>query len=170
MKKSLQLPTGTWALDTSATTLTVSSKMMLAFTVPATLTLTAGSIKISDGEVVTVDVTADASSYRSKMAKRNKHVVSPDFLDAANYPKIQFQANFAASSAAGGTATGSIMMKGRTAPIQLTITKIAIDGDTAAFEASGRVARANLGVDKMPSLIIGSMLDVTVSATARKVD
>ena len=168
MKNALELTTGTWVLDTSATTLTVSSKMMLAFTVPATLTVSSSSIEIANGEVVTVDVTADASSYTSKMAKRNKHVVSPDFLDAAKYPKIQFQASYAESSAAGGTATGSITMKGRTAPIQLTITDIAIDGDTATFEAFGRVARADLGVGKMPSLIIGSMLDVTVSATARR--
>lgn len=170
MQDLLQLPTGTWVLDTSATTLNVSTKMMLLFTVPATLTLTMGSIEIADGEVVTVDVTADASSYTSKMAKRNKHVVSPDFLDAAKYPKIQFQANYAASSSAGGTATGSIMMKGRTAPVQLTITNIAIDGETATFEAFGRVARADLGVDKFPSLIIGAMLDVTVSATAHRVE
>ncbi len=170
MKNALELPTGTWVLDTSATTLAVSTKMMLAFTVPATLTVTSASIEIAEGQVVTVEVTVDASSYTSKMAKRNKHVVSPDFLDAAKYPEIQFQASYAASSAAGGTATGSITMKGRTTPVQLTITKIAIDGDIATFEASGHVARADLGVDKMPSLIIGSMLDVTVSATARRVN
>ena len=168
MKNALELPTGTWVLDTSATTLTVSAKMMLAFTVPATLTVSSSSVEIADGEVVTVDVTADASSYTSKMAKRNEHVVSPDFLDAAKYPKIQFQASYVGSSAAGGTAKGSITMKGRTAPVQLTITKIAFDGDTATFEASGSVARADLGVDKFPSLIIGSKLDVTVSATARR--
>ncbi len=168
MKNALEVSTGTWLLDTSATTLTVSAKHMLAFTVPATLTLTSGSIEIADGEVVTVNVTLDASSYTSKMAKRNEHVVSPDFLDAAKYPTIQFQASYAASSTAGGTATGSITMKGRTAPVQLTITKIAIDGDTATFEASGRVARADLGVGKMPSLVIDSMLDITVSATARR--
>jgi polyisoprenoid-binding protein YceI len=90
MKNALELPTGTWVLDTSATTLAVSTKMMLAFTVPATLTVTSAAIEIAEGQVVTVDVTVDASSYTSKMAKRNEHVVSPDFLDAAKYPEIQF--------------------------------------------------------------------------------
>lgn len=170
MKNTLQLPTGTWVLDASATTVTVTARKLLAFTVPATLTVTSGSIEIADGRVVSVDVVADASSYASKNAKRNEHIVGPDFLDAANHPAIRLQADDVASSASGGTARGSVTVKGRTTPITVTISNIDIDGDAATFHASAVVDRADLGVDKLPSLIIGPKLELIVSATASRTD
>lgn len=166
----LQLPTGTWALDTSATTVTISARKLRAFTVPATLTVTSGTIEIADGGVVGVDVTADASSYASKNAKRNEHVVGSDFLDAANHPAIRFQAHDVASSATGATASGSVTVKGRATPITVTISDVDIDGDTATFHASAVVDRTDLGVDKLPSLIIGPKLDLAVSATVNRTD
>lgn len=170
LQPQLQLPTGTWVLDISATAVTISARKLLAFTVPATLTVTSGSIEIADGRVVGVDVVVDASSYASKNAKRNGHIVGPGFLDAANHPAIRFRADDVAWSATGGTATGSVAVKGRTTPITVTISNIDIDGDTATFDASARVDRADLGVDKLPSLIIGPILDLTVSATASRTD
>ena len=42
-----QLPTGTWTLDPTATTITVSAKKLGLFTIPATLTVVSGTIEIS---------------------------------------------------------------------------------------------------------------------------
>ena len=82
-----QLPSGTWQLDTSATTVTVSVKKLGFFAVPATLDVSSGSIEIDDDHQVTnVDIVVDASSYASKNAKRNEHVLGPDFLDTKNHP------------------------------------------------------------------------------------
>jgi len=64
-------------------------------------------------------------------------------FELLSHPTIQFQARDVASSATNGTVT---------------------------FDASAHVSRADLGVDTMPSLIIGSMLDVTVSAVARRAE
>ena len=170
LQPQLQLPTGTWVLDTSATTVTITARKLLAFAVPATLTVTSGSIEIADGRVMSVDVTADASSYASKNAKRNEDIVGPGFLDAANHPAIRFRADDVASNATGATASGSVTVKGRTTAIAFTISNVDIDGDTATFHASAVVDRADLGVDKLPSLIIGPKLDLTVSATASRTD
>lgn len=69
MKSEPQLPTGTWHLDTAATTVTVSAKHLLALTVPATLTVTSGSIEIADNQVVRVgsklDLTVSAAATRT---------------------------------------------------------------------------------------------------------
>src|SRR6056297_2125811 len=163
----LQLPTGTWVLDSSATTVTITARKLLAFRVPATLTITSGAIEIADGRVLSVDVVADAASYACKNAKRNDHI-----LDAANHPTVRFQAHDAESDAAGGTASGSITVKGRTTPITVAISDIDIDidGDTATFHASAVVDRTDLGVDKLPSSIIGPKLGLTVTAAASRTD
>jgi len=166
----LQLPTGTWVLDSSATTVTITARKLLAFRVPATLMITSGAIEIADGRVLSVDVVADAASYASKNAKRNDHIVGSDFLDAANHPTIRFQAHDAESDAAGGTASGSITVKGRTTPITVAISDIDIDGDTATFHASAVVDRTDLGIDKLPSSIIGPKLGLTVTAAASRTD
>src|SRR6056297_268225 len=166
----LQLPTGTWVLDSSATTVTITARKLLAFRVPATLMITSGAIEIADGRVLSVDVVADAASYASKNAKRNDHIVGSDFLDAANHPTVRFQAHDAESDAAGGTASGSITVKGRTTPITVAISDIDIDGDTATFHASAVVDRTDLGIDKLPSSIIGPKLGLTVTAAASRTD
>ncbi len=72
MTTTTALPTGTWQLDTSATTVTVSARKMGMLTVPADLTVTTGTIEINDShDVVSVNIAADAASYKSKNGKRN---------------------------------------------------------------------------------------------------
>ncbi len=136
-------PPGIWQLDPSATTVTVSAKHLLVATVPATLTVTDGTVEIDDaGQVVSVEVVADAASYTSKNPKRNKHVVGSDFLDTANHASIIFR-------------TGAV-------------SNVEISGGTGTLTATATVDRRTLGVDKLPSLVIGNELQLSVSATAKK--
>lgn len=89
MTATNQLPAGTWTLNPSATTITVSAKKLGIFTIPATLTVVSGTIDIGDDHQVTnVDIVADAGSYTSKSDKRNEHVIGADFLDAGAHPTI----------------------------------------------------------------------------------
>ena len=59
-------------------------------------------------------------------------------------------------------------MKGRTAPIKVTVSSVDVDGAIGSFVASATVDRNAIGVDKLPAVVIGRHLDITVSATARK--
>ena len=163
-----QLPAGTWTLDPEATTVTVSAKKLGLFTIPATLTVVSGTIEVGeDHEVTNVDIVADATSYTSKNAKRNEHVVGADFLDAGEHPTIVFRSGGVASSADGLNASGTVTMKGQTSPIEVTVSEVAVSGSTGSFVAAATVDRNAIGVDKMPSFIIGSQLDIAVSATAK---
>ena len=97
-----QLPTGTWTLDPSATTITVSAKKLGLFTIPATLTVISGTIDIDDDHQVTnVDIVADASSYASKNPKRNEHITGADFLNADAHPTIVFRSDDVTPSNSG---------------------------------------------------------------------
>ncbi|MFK8025555.1 MAG: YceI family protein [Ilumatobacter sp.] len=166
MNDTSQLPTGTWSLDPSTTTITITAKKLLAIEVPATLTVSSGLIEIADGQVASVDISADATSYASKNPKRNEHVVGSDFLDTVNHPVIRFHADDVTANGSDGTANGSLTVKGQTSKMAVTISNVRVDGNTATFDASASVDRRDLGVSKMPSLIIGAQLRLTVSATA----
>lgn len=161
------LPAGTWQLDLEATTVTVSAKMFMLLTVPATLTLTSGTVEIdSTGEVVSVEMIAGAASYASKSAKRNEHVTNADFLDAGNHPTIVFRSTDVARSASGYTADGTVTLKGQTAPFAVKISNVSATESAASFTATATVNRRAVGVDKMPSVIIGDQLVVSVEANA----
>lgn len=162
-----QLPTGTWQLDTSATTVTVSVKKLGFITVPATLDVVSGSIEIDDERQVTnVDIVVDASSYASKNAKRNKHVLGPDFLDTENHPTISFRTDRVTPRDGGYTSNGTVTVKGQSSPIDVTIADIEASSANGSFTATADVDRNVLGVHKMPGFIVGRNVQLTVDATA----
>ncbi len=169
MSAAANLPAGAWTLDPAATTVTVSVKKLGIFTIPATLTVTSGTIDIDENHTVaSVHIVADASSYRSKNDKRNEHVVGADFLDAEAHGTIEFRSSQVVSSGAGFVSEGTVTVKGRTAPIDVTISKVETTDTTGAFVATATVDRNEVGVDRMPAFVIGRELEISVSATAKK--
>ena len=88
-----ELATGSWTIDASRTVITATAKMMSAASVPATFTVVSGTISVTDGQLSSVEVVADAKSYTSSIGKRNRDVTSQKgLLDANNYPTITFTA------------------------------------------------------------------------------
>lgn len=161
------LPTGTWKIDPSQTTITVTAKKLGLFKVPATLTVTSGTIEIdTDHQITSVEVTADAGSYTSGNPRRNDHIRSADFLDGENHPDLRFTADTVSRTAAGYQADGSVTVKATTSPIKVDISDVDVEGDRGSFVATASVDRTAIGVDKLPSLIIGRNLQLTVTATA----
>lgn len=169
MNPPTHLPTGNWQLDTSSTAVTVSATKLGVFTIPARLDVVSGSIDIDDDHhVVNVEIVVDASSYTSKNAKRNEHVRSSDFLDAATHPTIAFRTGRVVPGDAGYTSNGTVTIKGQSSPIDVAISDVEVDGATGSFVARAVVDRRAIGVDKMPGLIIGRNLQLHVDATATK--
>ncbi len=168
MSNTTALPTGIWHLEPS-TTITTTVKKMGVITVPATLDLVSSTIEINaDHEIVSVDVVADASSYASKNAKRNEHVVGEDFLDAAVHPTISFRADTVTADGSNYRAKGSVTVKGRTSPVDVTIADVNFTDTTGSFTASATIDRKTIGVDRMPTFIIGRELALSVTAKAAK--
>ena len=163
------LPTGTWQLDTAATSVTVAVRKLGLFTIPADLAVTSGTIEIDGNhELVNVEIVADAASYTSKNAKRNEHVFSEDFLDASNHPTISFRTGAVAQSGSDYQASGTVTLKGQTSPIDVTIADVQLADDSGSFTASATIDRRAIGVDKFPTFFVGRDLELTVSAKASK--
>lgn len=169
MTTTTALPVGTWKLDSSATKVTVSVKKFGFYPVPATLKVTSGTIEIDDkNQVVNVEIIADASSYTSKSAKRNEHVIGSDFLDANNHPQIVFKAASVAAVSGGYNASGTVTIKGKVSPIEVVITDLDVAESSGSFTATATVDRKSVGVDSAPTFVVGRTLELSVVAKATR--
>ena len=163
MTGNADLPDGTWTIDPVQSTLTVTVQKMKFITVPATLSISSGHIEVANGAVTSVQVVADAASYKSSTKFRDKEVVGKKFLDAENHPTITFSAsNPSATKHVGGT----VEIKGKNSPIAFAVTDLNISDNLASFNATSTVDRMTAGVDAMPAFVIAPELNIEVSAVA----
>ena len=161
------LPAGVFTLDPARTTVDVTVKKLGFITVTGALDVTSGRIEIDEsGSVTSVDVTVDAGSYATGNTKRDTHVRSADFLDVEHHPEMTFHADRLSAAGGGYTAAGTVSVKGATAPLSLDVADVASDTSGGTFTATCTVDRNAIGVDKMPSVVIGKTLTIQISAAA----
>lgn len=104
-----------------------------------------------------VSLTIQAASIDTDHAKRDEHLRSPDFLNAAEFPTITFEStDVTVTGEDSGELTGELTMLGttRTVSLDVTFNKMAphplpqYDNVlTAGFSARGSIVRSRWGMD-----------------------
>jgi len=100
----------------------------------------------------TVSVTIDTASIDTAVADRDKHLVSPDFFDAAKYPKITFTSTEVVPRGPNkATVKGNLTMKGVTRPVTLEADILGFSPDPwggyrGGFEAKTTINRQDFGI------------------------
>lgn len=110
-----------------------------------------------------VHATIEAASVDTKVADRDGHLKSPDFLDAATYPTIEFAATKISGSPKAFTIDGTLTIRGTARPVTL---EAAVDGrgkdpwgnDRIAFSATANINRKEFGLAWNQALEAGGML------------
>lgn len=160
------LPDGTFQVDPAATTVTVTAKNFGFKSVPATLAVDSGAITIVDGVITAVEVAVAAGSFATGNAKRDEHVRSADFLDAETHPQLVFRCGGVDPAGSGYRATGTVIVKGAESPLAVEISDVKASASGGTFSAAATIDRKAIGVAKMPSLMIGRQLQLSVDVTA----
>jgi len=93
---------------------------------------TAGKVQIDDADLSksSVEVTIEVGSVDTRDEKRDNHLKSADFFDAAKFPTITFKSTKVVAGKDGAlTVTGNLTMHGVTKPVTLegSITKAITD-------------------------------------------
>jgi polyisoprenoid-binding protein YceI len=115
------------------------------------------------------DVTIKIESVDSGNEDLDKHLRSPDFFAAKDFPTMTFRSTgVEGASAAGGTLKGELTMKGVTKPVtaKLEFTGMADmgRGAKAGFEATFTVKRSEFGINYgVEKGAIGDEVRVTVA-------
>lgn len=121
-----------------------------------------------------VEVTIPVSSISTNDAKRDGHLMSPDFFDAAKYPNITFKSTSVKEVAKGRLeVTGIFTMRGVSRTLVLPITNLGTAADpaknvVAGFEGALKLNRQDYGVAYGAGLV-GDEVEIDLSVEARKI-
>jgi len=118
-----------------------------------------------------VEVSIKTASIDTREAKRDDHLRSPDFFDAAKFPEIVFKSKRIEKSGEGFVAVGDFSMRGVTKEIKLPFTFAGVVTDPygntrLGLSAATKLNRQDYGVSWSKTLDNGGLVvsdDVEVS-------
>jgi polyisoprenoid-binding protein YceI len=164
---SASAQTATWNIDTAHSVASFAVRHMMVSTVRGDFGKTAGTVKFDGKDVgsVQADAVIDVTTINTRDPKRDEHLKSPDFFDAAKFPTITFKSKRVDPAGAGRfKLVGDLTMRGVTREIALDV-----DGPTPEIKdqrgnsrigatATGRINRHDFGVSWNRTLDAGGLV------------
>lgn len=145
---TVAVETGLWQLDPTATTVALKHRTMWGLvTVKGAFTAVAGQGEVRPDGSAVGSVTLDATSLDTRSAKRDEHLRSADFFDAANHPELTFAVR-GAEIRGGDTVhvDGQLTVRGVSRPQSVTARLAAADAASVTLEAEFTVDREQFGI------------------------
>lgn len=145
----------TWKLDTAHSEVKFKVKHLVVSTMTGNFDSFSATVESSKPDFSDAVITfeADVNSINTKQEQRDGHLKSPDFFDAANYPRLTFTSkSLKPVSGDEYELTGDLTIRGTTKPVKLTVTyNGTVKGfggshDVAGFEVSGKINRQDYGL------------------------
>jgi polyisoprenoid-binding protein YceI len=96
-----------------------------------------------------IELTIEADSLDTKLAKRDTHLRSADFFDVANHPQVRFVSQTATLNGETLTVRGELHAAGRDVPVEVEATLREVD-DGLEVEATTLVDHRELGMRWSP--------------------
>ena len=117
-------PAGTWELDPAHTSVQFRVRHMMVSNVRGDFEKVSGDITYDEDDISrsSANITIDANSINTRVAKRDKHLKSPDFLDAEKYPFLVFRSKRVERAGEGKLkVTGDLTIRGVTREVVLDV-------------------------------------------------
>lgn len=154
---------GNWTIDGSHTFVGFSVRHIMSEARGNFNTVT-GSASFGTTNSLKFDI--DVNSINTSNTKRDDHLKSADFFDAAKFPTITYEASAFEKSATGYVAKGKLTVKGIAKDVDLPFTYLGKEQmeetSVAAFKGSLTLRRTDFGIGEEDAAV-GN--DVTVSFT-----
>ncbi len=114
---------------------------------------TEGSIVIDrEAKTGSVKVVIDAESVDTGHKKRDDHLRSPDFLNAAEFPEITYESTKVSIDGDTATVEGELTIAGTSKAVTLDVSKISCGvhpfnkKEVCGFDATATISRADFGI------------------------
>jgi polyisoprenoid-binding protein YceI len=162
---TVAVETGLWQLDAAASTVALRHKTMWNLvTVKGTFTAVGGQGEVSADGSATGTITLDVASLDTKNKKRDEHLRSADFFNAAEHPEITFAVRSAKAGAGDSVeVSGQLTVRGISRPQTLTARLAGADADALTLEAEFTVDRAEFGLGWNQMGMIRGLTTVTAA-------
>jgi polyisoprenoid-binding protein YceI len=143
------LATETWILDPDRSTVEFRAPLLFGKIgiVKGGFTRYRGTLDL--GARPAVDLAIEADSVDTGKGKRDEHLRSADFFDAAEYPQVRFESESAALDGETLHVKGVLHAAGESAPLDVTATVRPVDGEFE-IEATAEVDQRELGMTWSP--------------------
>ena len=143
-----------WNVDASHSQVGFAVRHLVISSVRGEFTKYSGVAQLDDADPArsTIQVTIDATSIDTRVADRDTHLKSPDFLDTARYPEITFKSTKVKKAGKDKLEiAGDLTLHGVTKPVTLAVTTSAevkgMYGETRrGFQGTTRISRKDFGL------------------------
>ena len=117
------------------------------------LALKGGVITLGDSPAhSSVDATIDATSFSTRNPLRDVQVRSRLFLHTKRHPIFSFQSDSVSSGNGTRQIRGTLTVRGKSAPVELTVDQIHSNGSGLTVKAHGEIDRYALGVTALKGM------------------
>lgn len=165
----------TWEIDPAHSTVGFSVRHMMVSNVRGQFNKFSGSVEVDPANLAgaKVQATIDVASVDTRNEKRDEHLKSPDFFDAAKFPQITFVSKkIEAAGDKKWKVTGALTMHGVTKDVVLDVegpageVKDPMGNTRTGASATATVNRKDFGISFSKTLETGGVMvgdEITVS-------
>jgi len=166
----------TYDIDPAHSSFTFTVQHMMISNVPGEFDSFSGQVMYDPSDLADskANISIDANSINTHVAKRDAHLKSPDFFDAAKYPAITFVSTKVTATAI----TGNLTMKGVTKEVTIPVTisgpvATMMGGQAVGITGALTINRQDWGINWNKTLDKGGLavsnnVNITVSIEADK--
>jgi polyisoprenoid-binding protein YceI len=155
---------GSWTLDAARSQVRLATRSMWNLVaVKGAFGEVSGSGTVTESGAVTGTLTIAAGSIDTKIKKRDDHLRSADFFDAANHPDITFTVEAVSPATGGVTVAGNLTVRGTTRPVSFGAAVSGGEGEVT-FDAEVPVNRNDYGLTFNQLGMMGTRNTITVHA------
>jgi polyisoprenoid-binding protein YceI len=155
-----------WAIDPTHSEIGFKVKHMMFTNVSGKIAKYDATVETAADDFSDADIrfSGDAESITTGNADRDAHLLSPDFFDAAKFPKIDFHAtNFTKLDEGNYELVGDLTMLGVTNQVKFAVESGGLMKDPwgnikAAFNITGKINRRDWGLTWNANLDAGGVL------------
>jgi polyisoprenoid-binding protein YceI len=138
---------GSWTLDGAKSSVGLRTKSVWGLVkVKGVFSQVTGAAVVSPSGEVSGTITVAAASIDTGIKKRDNHLRSADFLDAAKYPDIAFSATSVTLSGESAAVSGTLTVRDQTRPVTVNGTVAAHGADEISLDAELPVNRGDHGM------------------------
>lgn len=176
------VPAETWELDTAHTGVHFKVRHLMVSYVRGDFEKISGKIVYDEKDLSrsSADIVIEAGSINTRVAKRDDHLRSPDFLDAAKHPVITFKSRRVEKAGDGNLKmTGDLTIRGVTREVVLDV-----EGPTPPIKdlqgktrvggsASAKIDRKDFGLTwnkaiESGGVVVGDEVEITIDVEVVK--
>ena len=146
------VPAGSWEVDPSRSSVEFQVEHMMIATVKGRFTGFEGALAVGEDGILSVYGIVQVASVDTNESKRDEHLRSPDFFDAASHPRITFVSTaIVPAGDAGLRITGFLTIRGVTRTVELSceVGGVATDpwgNERVALDAHGEIGPEDFGL------------------------